>query len=204
MQAFHIIKVALIKIRHRHTRNVLITGSTANLLNIIDKGAGWSHMIHTVNIADIHPHTESFRSNDYFFLTLLKSLYNFGFLLFILFTIIRCHPMPVSRIHPGLQFYIYTSGKRIINDSLMPVQKILHPGGNSTLLGLIVGFPLLYGHGGNVKADIFTLHRAHIQGTRSKMQRPDGIKNHIVPAFGIPHSSGRQCKNREYIPQRIL
>ena len=48
----------------------------------------------------------------------------------------------------------------------MPVQKILHPGGNSTLLGLIVGFPLLYGHGGNVKADIFTLHRAHIQGTR--------------------------------------
>ena len=86
----------------------------------------------------------------------------------------------------------------------MPVQKILHPGGDCTLLGLIVGLSLFYGHGGNVKAYIFTLHRAHIQGTRSKMQRPDGIKYHIVPAFGIPYSSGRQCKNREYISQSML
>lgn len=86
----------------------------------------------------------------------------------------------------------------------MPVQKILHPGGNSTLLGLIVGFPLLYGHGGNVKADIFTLHRAHIQGTRSKMQRPDGIKIISFPPSGFHTAVAVNAKTGNTYPNAFF
>ena len=90
--------------------------------------------------------------------------------------------MPVLRPHPRLDAHVDASGEGIVEQRLVPVQVVLHAGGDNALLGLVVGLALLDGHLLDIETDVFALHRAHVEHARLHLQRADGRNSlpHVV------------------------
>ena len=166
MQALHVVEVAFVEIGCCNALHIGIARGTTYLLNIIDKRTGGGNVVHTIDIADVHSHTKGLSGHNQFLGTFLELLHDGGFLFFLLFTVVRCHQVPVARTHPALQAHVDAAGKRIVKQSLMLVQIIFDPTGNNTLFGLVVSFAFFDRHLTDIETDVATLHRTYIQHTR--------------------------------------
>ena len=150
--------------------NIRITGCTSDLLYIVHKCAGRRHMIHPVDITDIHTHAECLCSHNHALPAFFELLYNSSFLFFVLLTIVGGDQMPIRRFHPRFQTHVDTTCKRIIKNSLMPVEEILHTASHNTLFGFIIGFSFLYLHLPDIKADVPAFHCTCIKHTWLHLQ----------------------------------
>ena len=204
MQTVHIIEIAFVEIGGRNALHGCITGSASDLLHVIDKRTRRSHMVDTVDITDVHPHTKSLGSYDQPLTTILKGVYNGSLLHLVLLPVVGSDQRPVGRLHPRLDPHVDPTGKGIIEQRLMPVQIVVHTGRNGTLLGLVVSFPFLQLQLADVKTNIPTLHRTNIEHTGFHLQRTDRLENHIVVARRIPYCRSRQGKQREVITQCLF
>ncbi len=161
-------------------------------------------MIHTVYITDVHTHAESLGSDDQLLLSLLELLHNGCFLHLVLFAVISGHIVPVSGLYPSFETHLDASGKRIVEQCLVSVQKVFRTGQHHALLGSVVSFSRLYLHLPDVKADVPALHRTHIEHTRLHLQRTYCLEYHVVAPLRIPHSRSCQRKQGEGITKVLL
>ena len=204
VQTLHVIKVAFVIIGGGNTLHVRITGGTAYFLNVIDKRAGRHHVVNTVDVADVHSHAESFCSNNHPLRALFKVPDDGSLLRLVLLAVVRSHQTPVGRSHPGLDTHIYATGKRIVKQRLMPVEKLLHTPGYDALLAFVISLSLFQCEPADVKTDVLASDRTYIKYARFHLQGADGIEYHIVAAFGIPHGSGGKGKQGERITEVLF
>ena len=161
-------------------------------------------MIHAVDVADVHAHAKRLGGHDEPLLAALEVLHDLRLLLMFLLAVVGSHQVPVLCPHPRLDAHVDAAGKGIIKQRLVPIEVILHTGGDDALLGLIVGLAFLDGHLPDVEADVLALHRAHIEHTRLHLQRADGLEHHVVVAVGIPHRRGCKGEDGKGMAQRLL
>ena len=131
------------------------------------------------------PHAESFCSNNHPLRALFKVPDDGSLLRLVLLAVVRGHQTPVGRSHPGLDTHIYTTGKRIVKQRLMPVEKLFHTPGYDALLAFVISLSLFQCEPADVKTDVLAPDRTYIKYARS-ICRERMVSNTIsLPPLGF-------------------
>ena len=197
MQAFHVVKVALVEVGSRHSLHIGITRRASYFLDVVHKSTRRSHVIHAVDVADVDSHAECLGGHDKTLFAALEVLHNLCLLLTVLLAVVRRHQVPVLRADPRLDAHVDASGKGIVEQRLVSVEVVLDAGRNHLLFGLVVGLAFFDSHLPDVEAYIAPFYRAHIKHARFHLQRAYGFEHHVVVALRVPDCRGGKCKERE-------